>query len=1356
MRRLSRVLVRFVALFMTLLLVILLLAFAGLNTDPGRRFAERAISLLTGGSVNVSGLSGFFPSQLRLAGLTISDRDGPWITVVDATLNWNPLRLVNGVVRVDLLAARHIDIERLPILSGASGAGQTSTSDTGQASFSLPFKIDVEQLRLDRMEIAPSLIGAPASLSTRAKVQLDTLREGTAELALTDLATGGSYELQGRVAPAMLRAALQVKEPANGLIERIVKVPGLGPLAVSAKIAGPWSNAAADVALSAGRLRGAIKGTLNLPNRSADLRVTADAPAMSPGPDVSWQRIAADLRLSGSADRPQGYGALDAEGVSASGFRADTIRASFQGDNQAANLTASAAGVRIPGPQPDLFASAPIRLEVHDAVAEPNRPATFSLTHPLVSLRGTVQKSAGSSRAAVHLVLPDLSRLAAVAGQELQGRAAFEITARKDGRTTAAAVQGTIGVTGGEAPLAALLGSDAHVDAAGALQGSALTLSKFQLGGRAADLEAHGTMSKAGAISLDWNFALRDLSAISARLQGAVSGRGVIAGAKTNLYVQTTLAGDIGGDGFAPGPVTVSLEARGLPNSPSGTLSAHGTLEGSRLAVDLSAVRNPDGSLFARIGQADWKSAHAEGALSLAPDATLPTGDISLRIGRLADLDPLIGQRIAGRLAATAKLVEDAGKQKATLKADIGDAGLPGSASFGRATLDATVLNPVAAPVLEAALNVSDIRAGQITGRAVLSAKGKTAALALRAQATLSNPAGGDLTASADATADIPAKQLTLNTAQAGAGSERLRLLAPARLDFANGLALDRARLEFAGAVLDLAGRVSPTLDLVASLRSPTLAPMHQFVPSLPASGAVDAQVRLGGTVARPTGTLRLTARDLRSAVAAAASLPAANLLAEATLRGSDANIDLQAHAGDNNLRLSGTMPIASGTALGLRARGEVDLATVNPLLSAEGRSLLGRVRLDATATGTLTVPVVSGTLTLSGGDFQDFTLGAHLSNISAVVQASGETIRLVALSAHAGNGVITGNGTVGLGGQMPVDISIAAHQATPFSDDRLTATIDASLALRGTARQAMAASGDITVDRANFRIPDKLPPSLPVLRLRQAGAEGPAEGHANQPGRSSTPVTLDITVRAPGQVFVRGRGIYAELYGKLHVTGTQSAPEPIGAFRLRRGTLDLAGQTLSFTSGKISFNGGSVNNPSLDLVATSSTNNILATLTVGGTANAPTVTLSSVPPLPQDEILAQLLFHQSAGSLSPLQLAGAVASLAQLRGVGGGSLNPLEGIRRELGLDRLGVGGGQNGTGASVEAGRYVAKGVYAGVRQATTGQGSQATVQIDLFKGLKLEGAVGTGAPTNVTGAGSSADPYGTSIGLTYQFQY
>ena len=100
---------------------------------------------------------------------------------------------------------------------------------------------------------------------------------------------------------------------------------------------------------------------------------------------------------------------------------------------------------------------------------------------------------------------------------------------------------------------------------------------------------------------------------------------------------------------------------------------------------------------------------------------------------------------------------------------------------------------------------------------------------------------------------------------------------------------------------------------------------------------------------------------------------------------------------------------------------------------------------------------------------------------------------------------------------------------------------------------------------------------------------------------------------------------------------------------------MSLVGQTLTFTEGSIDFVGNGITDPGIHLVATSTTTTMTATLTVSGSAQDPKITLSSVPQLPQDQILAQLLFHQGEGTLSPFQVAEIAAGLAQFSGSASG-----------------------------------------------------------------------------------------------------
>jgi translocation and assembly module TamB len=658
------------------------------------------------------------------------------------------------------------------------------------------------------------------------------------------------------------------------------------------------------------------------------------------------------------------------------------------------------------------------------------------------------------------------------------------------------------------------------------------------------------------------------------------------------------------------------------------------------------------------------------------------------------------------------------------------------------------VTQPATHPVVDATLTIDGIAVSGVAGSARMQVRGPQDALAIRIDASLPVLDGAPASLSGAATVDASGSTATLSALQAAWKGQTLRLLGPARIGFTDGVSVDRLRMGLGQAVLDVSGRVSPTLDLTASLRNLPADIAAVIAPDFAADGTLRADARLTGPTARPSGTVSLAATGLRMRTGPGRALPAASLTARAALTGDTATVDAALTAGTTRVTVTGRAPIGAG-ALELRAGGAVDLAILDPILAANARRVRGHVALDATIGGTVAAPALSGSVRLTDGEVQDFAQGLHLTDMTAELRAQGDSVRIERFSAKAGPGTITAAGTIGvLAPDIPIDVTLTARDARPLSSDLLTAVLNADLTLRGQALGAMAIGGTVLIQRADIRIPERLPASVPVLTVRLPNAPPP-------PKPAPAPaIAMDVTVTAPAQIFVRGRGLDAELGGRVHLQGTLAALQPSGGFELRRGTFSLAGQTLTFTKGEVSFVGDGITDPSIDFVATSANSSIVATLEFTGTAKAPKIILSSSPQLPQDEVLAQLLFNRGTSSLGPFELAEIAAALASLTGVAPGAADPLGGVRQALGLDRLSIGTGANGSPA-LQAGRYIAPGVYVGVQQGVSGS-TQAQVQIDLMKGLKLQGTVGDGSvPSGSQTIDPSNDP-GSSIGLTYQFEY
>src|SRR5262249_51787414 len=158
---------------------------------------------------------------------------------------------------------------------------------------------------------------------------------------------------------------------------------------------------------------------------------------------------------------------------------------------------------------------------------------------------------------------------------------------------------------------------------------------------------------------------------------------GQVHGKTNDLAVDADISGDLATQGFPRGPVTAHIHGEGLPNAPSVQVTAGGTLDGSPLTLSVAGDQNADGGLRVNIDKADWKSGHAEGGLPLPRGATLPQGKIDLKVARLEDLRPLVGQPVGGSITGAAEL----GDKTADVKLEARNAGLAGTAEIGQATL---------------------------------------------------------------------------------------------------------------------------------------------------------------------------------------------------------------------------------------------------------------------------------------------------------------------------------------------------------------------------------------------------------------------------------------------------------------------------------------------------------------------------------------------------------------------------------------------------------------------------------------------------------------------------------------------
>ena len=198
--------------------------------------------------------------------------------------------------------------------------------------------------------------------------------------------------------------------------------------------------------------------------------------------------------------------------------------------------------------------------------------------------------------------------------------------------------------------------------------------------------------------------------------------------------------------------------------------------------------------------------------------------------------------------------------------------------------------------------------------------------------------------------------------------------------------------------------------------------------------------------------------------------------------------------------------------------------------------------------------------------------------------------------------------------------------------------------------------------------------------------------------------------------------GLESEWEADIALKGTTEAPRVTGTIDLVRGTLGFAGRSFELEEGRITFPTGNAYDPSIQLAATDTIEDVDVTINVAGRALNPQITFSSTPGLPQDEIVSRILFGSSITSLSPLQAVQLASSLNTLSS-GGGGLSPLGSLRSATGIDRLRILGPDDtqGRGTALAAGQYISDDIY--IEVITDARGYTATqLEISLSRALSI----------------------------------
>jgi translocation and assembly module TamB len=392
------------------------------------------------------------------------------------------------------------------------------------------------------------------------------------------------------------------------------------------------------------------------------------------------------------------------------------------------------------------------------------------------------------------------------------------------------------------------------------------------------------------------------------------------------------------------------------------------------------------------------------------------------------------------------------------------------------------------------------------------------------------------------------------------------------------------------------------------------------------------------------------------------------------------------------------------------------------------GQSLSGPIAIGADVSGRFGHPQITGVVRAQSLRYQNASLGAVIDDIAVDGRFTGARLEISRLTGKAGKGALSASGYADLSAAngFPVDLKLTMNKAQLASSDTISATASGNLEVTNDRTKGARVSGDLTVDKARYQIVGQGSTGIVELAgVRRKGAPLVEASNTGPAGAATGPPSvwkLDIHVHAGDGIFVSGMGLEAEWRSDLHVTGDARRPVVLGDIDLVRGTLNFAGRRLDLSRGVIHLDGSEPPNPTLDLEASSTVEDVTATIDIRGTALKPEITFASSPTLPQDEVLSRLLFGTSVTQLSPVQAVQLAAALNSLRG-GRGGLNPLGKLRQLAGVDRLGVVSADTATGqtTAVAAGKYITNKIYLEVTEDARGY-TATQIEIALTKTLRL----------------------------------
>ena len=318
-------------------------------------------------------------------------------------------------------------------------------------------------------------------------------------------------------------------------------------------------------------------------------------------------------------------------------------------------------------------------------------------------------------------------------------------------------------------------------------------------------------------------------------------------------------------------------------------------------------------------------------------------------------------------------------------------------------------------------------------------------------------------------------------------------------------------------------------------------------------------------------------------------------------------------------------------------------LQTLNPELTSGGQA-----DVDVKIRGTMSQPLMTGTVQLANVSVSDIDLPAALSDLNGSLVFNQTRLEIEKLTGHVGGGMLQFAGYIGYADGLNFNLT-AAGSDIRFRYSGISITANQLLKWQGTLKNSTV-SGDITITKF-AQIPSA------DLSAAFANASAPVP-NANSPLNN---MHFDVHVRSAPELTVQTS--LAKLSGDadLRLKGTALNPILLGRVNVAQGDIKINGQKYFLERGDLTFANPVRIDPVLDVEAKTRVRDFDITIGLHGTLTRLSTTYRSDPPLSSEDIISLLTLGktQQEYAIAP---AGSSAGIGEAAGnaVIGAAINQL------------------------------------------------------------------------------------------------